>query len=114
MFGLKIVKSQDYKDLRWRLEQALALIDEKDTRIAELNDTISKKETELNNYKNRVKKLEKDVMDADAPKKAILLTDVAETPLIEEPKSEGKPKRVVKKTCETKPRRNVIRKTDEQ
>lgn len=111
MFGLKIVKSQDYADLNWRLEQALALIDEKDARIAELNDTISKKETELNNYKNRVKKLEN---DADAPKKAILLTDVAETPLIEEPKSEGKPKRVVKKTGSSKTRRNVVRKTDEQ
>ena len=45
---------------------------------------------------------------------AILLTDVAETPLIEEPKSEGKPKRVVKKTGETKTRRKVVRKTDEQ
>ena len=111
MFGLKIVKSQDYKDLNWRLEQALALIDEKDAKIAELNDTISKKETELNNYKNRVKKLEN---DAYAPKKAVLLTDVAETPLIEEPKSEGKPKRVVKKTGETKTRRKVVHKTDEQ
>ena len=111
MFGLKIVKSQDYADLNWRLEQALALIDEKDARIAELNDTISKKETELNNYKNRVKKLENDVY---APKKAVLLTDVAETPLVEEPKSEGKPKRVVKKTGSSKTRRNVVRKTDEQ
>lgn len=111
MFGLKIVKSQDYADLNWRLEQALALIDEKDARIAELNDAISKKETELNNYKNRVKKLENDI---DVPKKAVLLTDVAETPLVEEPKSEGKPKRVVKKTGTTKTRRKVIRKTDEQ
>ena len=107
MFGLKIVKSQDYADLNWRLEQALALIDEKDTRIAELNDTISKKDAEIEKYK-KSKKQENPV------KNVVLLTDVAETPLVEEPKSEGKPKRVVKKTGGSKTRRKVVRKTDEQ
>jgi len=107
MFGLKIVKSQDYKDLNWRLEQALAIIDEKDAKIAELNDVISKKDVELENYKSVKKQLKKDA------KNVVLLTDVAETPLVEEPKSEGKPKRVVKKTGTTKTRKKVVRKTDE-
>ena len=95
MFGLKIVKSQDYNDLKWRLNQALAIIDEKEAKIAELNDTIREKDVELS-------------------KRPTFLTDVAETPLVKEVKSEKKPRKVVKKTGEAEPRRKVVRKTNEQ
>lgn len=106
MFGLKIVRTQVYKDLNWRLEQALKLIDEKDSRINELNDTVNKKETELNNYKARVTKLEKDVKILEEPKQ--LLTDVAEKPLVEE----TKPRKTVKSTGGGSTRKKVVHKSD--
>jgi hypothetical protein len=58
----------------------------------------------LKKYRSESKKSSKDV---------ILLTDVAETPLIEETNSNGKPKRVVKKTGKSKTQRRVVRKANE-
>lgn len=103
MFGLKIVKAQKLNDLEWSLQQAYKLIDEKTSKIDDLYVEIES--------------LKKKLADYETPKKekvVELLTDVAETPLIEEPKSEGKPKRVVKKTGGTKTRRKVVYKSDEK
>lgn len=109
MFGLKIVKSQDYSDLNWRLGQALKLVEEKEARIAEQNDVISKLNKDVTALKA---KLEKANAVKKTSSKVVLLTDVAETPLVEEPKSEGKPKRVVKKTNGSKTRKKVVRKAE--
>ena len=104
MFGLKIVKSQDYADLRYQLQQALEIITEDSKKIDDLNDTIRKQNELLKKYRSESKKSSKDV---------ILLTDVAETPLIEETNSNGKPKRVVKKMGKPKTQRRVVRKANE-
>lgn len=105
MFGLKIVKSQDYADLQYQLQHALEIITEDGKKIDDLNDIIRKQNELLKKYRSESKKSSKDV---------ILLTDVAETPLVEETNSNGKPKRVVKKTGNSKPRRRVIHKTTEK
>lgn len=109
MFGLKIVKSQDYADLKYQLQQALEIITEDSKKIDDLNDTIRKQNELLKKYRSESKKSSKTVKSD-----AILLTDVAETPLVEETNSNGKPKRVVKKTGNSKPRRRVIHKTTEK
>ena len=101
MFGLKLVKNQNYTDLNWRLEQALKLIEEKDAKIAEQSGYICELEDkikDLENEKTAVKKVSKNV---------VLLTDVAEEPL-----KEDKPKKVTKKKEGTTPRKR-IRKNEE-
>lgn len=110
MFGLKLVKSKEYEDLQVRLRVTTELATSQAEKIA-------KQASEIDEYKKRIKKLEATVGEQTiekSSKKVILLTDVAETPLVEEPKSEGKPKRVVKKTKSSITHKKVTRKTDEQ
>ena len=94
MFGLKIVKSQDYSNLEWQLKNALAdvyiktkKIDELLLKVKELEDKIKSLSVSVNGVK--------------------LITDVAEAPLTVEKK-----KRVVKKTT-TSTRKRVVHKTEE-
>ncbi len=101
MFGLKLVKSQDYTDLNWRLEQALKLIDEKDAKIAKQSGYISELEDKIKDLENERTAVKKD------SKKVVLLTDVAEEPL-----KEDKPKKVIKKKESTTTRKR-IRKNEE-
>ena len=94
MFGLKLVKKQDYLNLEREVTDAQALLAEKygiirslENEIKRLNDKIASLENELNAPKkttNRTKKVE-------------LLTDVAETPLTVEQKP-IKRRRVTKKS----------------
>jgi len=97
MFGLKLVKSQDYTDLNWRLEQALKLIDEKDEKLAKYSSYIS-------DLENTIKEFESEkTAQKKASKKVELLTDVAETPLKAEKsqKKEGKtPRKKIRKNEE--------------
>lgn len=101
MFGLKLVKNQDYADLNWRLEQALKLIEEKDAKIAEQSGYIHELEDKIKDLENEKTAVKK------ASKKVVLLTDVAEEPL-----KEDKPKKVTKKKEGTTPRKR-IRKNEE-
>ena len=100
MFGFSIVRKQTIKDLNWRMQQALSIIDEKDKKIESLileNNDLKSKISSLENERNAVKK------------EPQLLVDVAEKPLIVE-----KRKRVVKKTSDTTTRRKrVVHKTEE-
>lgn len=100
MFGFSIVRKQTIKDLNWRMQQALSIIDEKDKKIESLileNNNLKSKISSLENERNAVKK------------EPQLLVDVAEKPLIVE-----KRKRVVKKTSDTTTRRKrVVHKTEE-
>ena len=100
MFGFSIVRKQTIKDLNWRMQQALSIIDEKDKKIESLileNNDLKSKISSLENERNAVK---------IEPQ---LLVDVAEKPLIVE-----KRKRVVKKTSDTTIRRKrVVHKTEE-
>lgn len=100
MFGFSIVRKQTIKDLNWRMQQALSIIDEKDKRIESLileNNDLKSKISSLENERNAVKK------------EPQLLVDVAAKPLIVE-----KRKRVVKKTSDTTTRRKrVVHKTEE-
>lgn len=100
MFGFSIVRKQTIKDLNWRMQQALSIIDEKDKKIESLileNNDLKSKISSLENERNAVKK------------EPQLLVDVAAKPLIVE-----KRKRVVKKTSDTTTRRKrVVHKTEE-
>ena len=100
MFGFSIVRKQTIKDLNWRMQQALSIIDEKDKKIESLileNNDLKSKISSLENERNAVKK------------EPQLLVDVAAKPLILE-----KRKRVVKKTSDTTTRRKrVVHKTEE-
>ena len=94
MFGLKIVKSQDYLDLEWRLNSALIDVEAKAKKIDELL--------------LKVKELEDKIKSLSVPANGVtLITDVAEAPLTVEKK-----KRVVKKTT-TSTRKRVVHKTEE-
>ena len=93
MFGLKIVKSQDYLDLEWRLNSALIDVEAKAKKIDELL--------------LKVKELEDKIKSLSMPEKEVtLITDVGEAPLT------VKKKRVVKKTGSTT-RKKVVHKSEE-
>ena len=93
MFGLKIVKSQDYLNLEWRLINALEDVDIKTKKIDELM--------------LKVKELEDKIKSLSTPEKEVtLITDVGEAPLT------VKKKRVVKKTGSTT-RKKVVHKSEE-
>ena len=100
MFGFSIVRKQTIKDLNWRMQQALSIIDEKDKKIESLileNNDLKSKINSLENERNAAKK------------EPQLLVDVAAKPLVVE-----KRKRVVKKTSDTTTRRKrVVHKTEE-
>lgn len=93
MFGLKIVKSQDYSNLEWQLKNALEDVYIKTKKIDELL--------------LKVKELEDKIKSLSAPANGVtLITDVAEAPLTVEKK------RVVKKAT-TSTRKRVVHKTEE-
>ena len=93
MFGLKIVKSQDYSNLEWQLKNALADVYIKTKKIDELL--------------LKVKELEDKIKSLSMPEKEVtLITDVGEAPLT------VKKKRVVKKTGSTT-RKKVVHKSEE-
>ena len=94
MFGLKIVKSQDYSNLEWQLKNALEDVYIKTKKIDELL--------------LKVKELEDKIKSLSTPEKEVtLITDVGEAPLT------VKKKRVVKKTTTTSTRKRVVHKTEE-
>ena len=100
MFGFSIVRKQTIKDLNWRMQQALSIIDEKDKKIESLI-------LENNNLKSKISSLENE--RNAAKKEPQLLVDVTEKPLAVE-----KRRRVVKKTSDTTTRRKrVVHKTEE-
>ena len=93
MFGLKIVKSQDYSNLEWQLKNALEDVRVKTKKIDELM--------------LKVKELEDKIKSLSTPEKEVtLITDVGEAPLT------VKKKRVVKKTT-TSTRKRIVHKTEE-
>ena len=93
MFGLKIVKSQDYSNLEWQLKNALEDVYIRTKKIDELL--------------LKVKELEDKIKSLSAPANGVTLTtDVAEAPLTVEKK------RVVKKAT-TSTRKRVVHKTEE-
>ena len=93
MFGLKIVKSQDYSNLEWQLKNALEDVYIKTKKIDELM--------------LKVKELEDKIKSLSTPEKEVtLITDVGEAPLT------VKKKRVVKKTGSTT-RKKVVHKSEE-
>ena len=93
MFGLKIVKSQDYLDLEWRLNSALIDVEAKAKKIDELL--------------LKVKELEDKIKSLSTPEKEVtLITDVGEETLT------VKNNRVAKKTGST-PSKKVVHKSEE-
>ena len=93
MFGLKIVKSQDYLNLEWRLINAL--------------EDVSIKTKKIDELLLKVKELEDKIKSLSTPEKEVtLITDVGEAPLT------VKKKRVVKKTGSTT-RKKVVHKSEE-
>ena len=94
MFGLKIVKSQDYSDLEWQLKNAL--------------EDVSVKTKKIDELMLKVKELEDKIKSLSEPAKGVtLITDVAEVPLTVEKK-----KRVVKKAT-TSTRKRVVHRSEE-
>ena len=93
MFGLKIVKSQDYSNLEWQLKNAL--------------ENVSIKTKKIDELQLKVKELEDKIKSLSTPEKEVtLITDVGEAPLT------VKKKRVVKKTGSTT-RKKVVHKSEE-
>ena len=93
MFGLKIVKSQDYLNLEWQLKNAL--------------EDVSIKAKKIDELLLKVKELEDKIKSLSTPEKEVtLITDVGEAPLT------VKKKRVVKKTGSTT-RKKVVHKSEE-
>lgn len=93
MFGLKIVKSQDYSNLEWQLKNAL--------------EDVSIKTKKIDELLLKVKELEDKIKSLSTPEKEVtLITDVGEAPLT------VKKKRVVKKTGSTT-RKKVVHKSEE-
>ena len=112
MFGLKIVKKEDYSVLENQLERVQTLLDNKDCEIKTLNSRIRDLENEV---RCLMKKLsDHDSAEESKPENVILLSDVAESPLVEE-KPVKKTRKSVKKpegTVKT-PRKRVVHKTEE-
>ena len=113
MFGLKIVKKEDYSVLEYQLERAQTLLDNKDCEIKTLTSRVQDLENEV---KCLMKKLSDHLDSAEESKQenVVLLSDVAETPLVEE-KPVKKTRKTVKKpegTVKT-PRKRVVHKTEE-
>ena len=111
MFGLKLIKKEDYSVLEYQLEKAQTLLDEKDCEIKTLNSRIQ-------DLENTVRDLLRKVSDSSTPdakpENVVLLSDVAETNLVMEEKSVKKPRKTVKKTEGVKtPRKKVVKKTEE-
>ena len=93
MFGLKIVKSQDYLNLEWQLKNAL--------------EDVSIKAKKIDELLLKVKDLEDKIKSLSTPEKEVtLITDVGEAPLT------VKKKRVVKKAT-TSTRKRVVHKSEE-
>ena len=109
MFGLKIVKKQEYSDLKWRLDNVISIADSKELTIQEQAAIIKKLSSEVEDLKNRISELETPSKPLDEP---VLITDVAEAPLKEE-KPVKKPRKTVQKKEGTAPRKRVVHKSEE-
>ena len=111
MFGLKLVKEEDYSVLVYQLEKAQTLLDTKDCEIKTLTSRVQDLENEV---RCLLKKLsDHNSAEESKPENVVLLSDVAETPLAEE-KPAKKTRKVVKKTEGVKtPRKKVVHKTEE-
>ena len=109
MFGLKIIKKQEYVDLKWRLDNVISISDAKETTIEEQAAIIKKLSGEIENLKKRISELETPSKPLNEP---VLLTDVAEVPLKEE-KPAKKTRKPVQKKEGTTARKRVVRKTEE-
>lgn len=109
MFGLKVIKKKDYLDV---LEQRdLYQRDAADKAVQ-----VTNLENEIHYLNSRIADLEQQVqtLRPERTKEAepVLLEDVAERPL-EVEKPVKKPRRVVKTTEGAKPRKRVVRKSEE-
>ena len=108
MFGLKIIKEDDYSALKYQLQSAQDLLIEKECTIKSLKTRIQELEDEVNDLMK--KGLEN--QERNSKPETVLLTDIAEVPLKEEKKTARKTKRVVKKVDGTS-RKKIVRKTEE-
>jgi chromosome segregation ATPase len=104
MFGFKIVKSLDYSSLERQLQSARDLLTKKDSEINFLTSENNGLNAKIDALQERIAKLE-----AKETPKTVLLTDVAETPLIVEKETK---KKTVKKS-ETKTTRKKTSKSKE-
>lgn len=109
MFGLKIIKKQEYLDILERNELYQREAADKAVQVSNL-------EGEVKFLNGRVSELEQQVRDLYVEKantgQPVLLEDVAEAPL-EVEKPVKKTRKVVKKTEGTKPRKKVVHKSEE-
>ena len=109
MFGLKIIKKQEYLDILERNELYQREAADKAVQVSNL-------EGEVKFLNGRVSELEQQVKDLYVEKtktnQAVLLEDVAEAPL-EVAKPVKKTRKVVKKTEGTKTRKKVVHKSEE-
>lgn len=108
MFGLKVVKKQDYLDVLEQKELYQRDATDKAVRISEL-------EGEVKYLNGRISELEQQVQELYVEKakeeKPVLLQDVAETPLtVEKPK---RTRKVITTEKTTGRRRRVVHKSEE-
>lgn len=109
MFGLKIVKSKTYSDLKWNLNQMAEIIEEKDKLIQDGYATIAKKDAEIIKLQYELDQYKAETQKED--KSPELLVDTAETPLeVAKPKRQRK---TVQKKEGSAPRKRVVHKTEE-
>ena len=111
MFGLKLVKKEDYSVLEYQLERAQTLLDNKDCEIKTLNSRVQDLENEVRCLLQKLS--DHNSAEESKPENVVLLSDVAEKPLSEE-EPVKKRRRVVKKTDTVKaPRKKVVKKAEE-
>lgn len=108
MFGLKIVKSEDYSLMEGQLRSALDQVIIRDSEIKRLQSRIQELERDVEYFRSKVS----DNAESETKPETILLTDVAEIPLTEEKKTR-KPRRTVKKTEGTTTRKKIVHKNEE-
>lgn len=101
MFGLKIVKSKEYSALKNRVQELEEL-------LGKNSALITYYDSEKKSLNAKIESLEERLAKYEEEPKTLLLTDVAEKPLVEEKKS----RKTVKKTSEGSTRKRVLRKTD--
>lgn len=88
MFGYRIIKDRDYKNLLHDLTNSQVMLSERNAKISSL-------EFEIVHLNNMILELKKKEVKKEKKEKVILLTDIAETPLevAEEPEKDLKTKK---------------------
>ena len=109
MFGLKVVKKKEYLDMQEQRDLYQRDAADKAVQVVNLENEIHYLNSRIADLEQQVQNLRPEHTDESKP---VLFEDVAEKPL-EVEKPTRKPRKVVKTTEGAKPRKRVVRKSEE-